>query len=54
MQQLAKKSQMRKKGMIDIRAALKLIAAEDMNALRGVRRSIAGRIAKYADMQKKV
>ncbi|MEK7994616.1 MAG: hypothetical protein AAB403_12500 [Planctomycetota bacterium] len=44
---------MRKKSMIDIRAALKLIAAENMNALRGLLRNVMGLVSKSIYSSKK-
>lgn len=44
---------MRKKGLTDIRAALKLIAAENLNALRGLLRNIANFVSKPTYVDKK-
>ena len=48
-----KRHQMRKKGLTDIRAALKLIAAENLNALKTVLRNVAGLFSKSVYSSKK-
>ncbi len=44
---------MRKKGLTDIRAALKLIAAENLNALKAVLRNVADLFSKSVYSSKK-
>ncbi len=44
---------MRKKGLTDIRAALKLIAAENLNALRSLLRNVASFVFKPTYLDKK-
>ena len=44
---------MRKKGVIDIKAAIRLIAAENLNALRGLLRNIANLRSKPTYLNKK-
>ena len=44
---------MRKKGYTDIRAALKLIAAENLNALRNLLRNIASFVSRPGYLDKK-
>ena len=44
---------MRKKGLTDIRAALKLIAAENVNALKAILRNVVGLFSKSAYSSKK-
>ncbi len=44
---------MRKKNLIDIRAALKLIVAENLNALRCLLRNIAHFVSKPTYLDKK-
>ncbi|MHC4509376.1 MAG: hypothetical protein ACYTAO_10535 [Planctomycetota bacterium] len=44
---------MRKKGMINVRAALRLIAAENTNALRVVLKNIVNRVFKPMYSNKK-
>ncbi|UCC97113.1 MAG: hypothetical protein JSW66_14860 [Phycisphaerales bacterium] len=51
--QLEKKHRMRRKGMIDVRAALRLIAAENTNALRVVLKNVANRASKPPCSNKK-
>jgi hypothetical protein len=51
--QFKDRQQMNRKGMNGVRAALRLIAAENINALRGVRKNVANRLSKSACMQKK-
>ena len=48
-----KRHQMWKKNMTDIRAALKLIVAENLNALRGLLRNIANYVSKPTYLDKK-
>lgn len=51
--QLKKRRQIRKKGMTDVRAALKLIATENTNALRVVLKNVANRASKPLCSNKK-
>jgi len=48
-----KRHSMWKKSLIDIRAALKLIAAENLNALRGLLRNVANFVSKPTYLDKK-
>ena len=48
-----KRHPMRKKSMIDIRAALKLIAAENLNALKALLRNVVGLVSKSVYSSKK-
>jgi hypothetical protein len=48
-----KRHRMRKKGYTDIRAALKLIAAENLNALRNLLRNIASFVSRPGYLDKK-
>jgi len=48
-----KRHPMRKKGLTEIRAALKLIAAENLNALKTVLRNVAGLFSKSVYSSKK-
>ena len=48
-----KRHPMRKKSMIDIRAALKLIAAENLNALKALLRNVVGLVSKSVYFSKK-
>jgi hypothetical protein len=44
---------MRKKGLTDIRAALKLIAAENVNALKAILRNVVGLVSRSVYSSKK-
>lgn len=53
MRRSKKRHSMWKKSLIDIRAALKLIAAENLNALRGLLRNVANFVSKPTYLDKK-
>ena len=53
MRRSKKRHSMWKKSMIDIRAALKLIAAENLNALKALLRNVMGLVSKSVYFSKK-
>lgn len=51
--QLTKRHHVRRKGMVEVKAALKLIATENTNALRVVLKNVANRASKPLCSNKK-